>query len=92
MESNKYIDKVIGSLVRGTKIDYEKNLIVFPFPDLPLHNHATLFFIDSLNYVSKPPPFFRSYCKNTFGLTEDECRYVFIRWREIMKDNLKDER
>ena len=87
MENKKYLDKVIGSLVRGTKINYEKDLIVFPPLSSP--SNSTLFFIDSLNYVSKPPPFFRLYCKNTFGLSEDECRYVFIRWREIMKEKIK---
>lgn len=89
-DNKKYIDKVIGSLVRGTKIDYEKKLLLFRFynthssPSFP-----TLFFIDSLNYVSLPPPFFSSYCKNTFGLTKEEINYVFRQWRGIMKDKIK---
>ena len=91
MENKEYLDKVIGSLVRGTKIDYEKKLLLFRFYNTHTSPYpSTLFFIDSLKYVSKPPPFFRSYSKNTFGLTEDECRYVFIRWREIMKDKIEN--
>ena len=31
MDNKKYLDKVVGSLVRGTDIDYENNRITFPF-------------------------------------------------------------
>ena len=95
MENNKYLDKVIGSLVRSTKIDYEKKLLLFPFlpsslsflslPSLPFS--VTL--LPSFHFSSVPPPtFFSSYCKNTFGLTKEEINYVFIQWRGIMKDKI----
>ena len=36
MENKKYIDKVLDHLVRGTKMDYENEALILPFPLLPL--------------------------------------------------------
>jgi len=82
MENKKYLDKVIGSLVRGTKIDYEKKLIISnPY--------------NSLSLPSFSPPndssLFRffSYCKNIYGLTEDEIEYVWKEYKKIIKNKLR---
>ena len=86
MENKKYIDKVVGSLVRSTKIDYDNNLISPPFisSSIPL-------------YPSYFPPFssrsflkasFSSYCKNTYGLTEEEIEYVWNEFKEIILDKI----
>ena len=87
MENKKYIDKVIEHLVRSTKIDYEKELIVFPPLSSPFN--STLLYITSKN-TPTCPGFFSSYCKNTFGLTKEEINYVYIQWRAIMRDKIKD--
>ncbi len=87
MDNKKYIDKVIEHLVRSTKIDYEKELIVFPPLSSPFN--STLLYITSKN-TPKCPNFFSSYCKNTFGLTKEEIIYVYIQWRGIMRDKIKD--
>jgi hypothetical protein len=85
MENNKYLDKVIGSLVRGTNIDYEKKLLHPPYSSSLLLSFSFSFF----SFLPPPPPtFFSSYCKNTFGLTKEEINYVFIQWRGIMKDKI----
>ena len=34
MENKKYLDKVVESLVRGTKIDYEKGSIKTPYDEV----------------------------------------------------------
>ena len=87
MENKKYLDKVLEHLVRGTQIDYENNSIAFPFTTLSISNTTPPFY--SFSYFRLfPSETFNSHCRNTFGLTEDECRYVFIRWREIMKDKI----
>jgi len=84
MENKKYIDKVIGFLVRGTRIDYEKERIYFSFsPFLPL------------TQLSSPPPLlflypFSKYCKNQFGLTEEEIDYVWNEYITIIKDKIKN--
>jgi len=86
MKNNKYLDKVIGSLVRGTKIDYENDVVFSPFitlPKRPFHNHLL-----TRNYISVHGLFF--YLKNTFGLTSDEISYVWKEYRNIMLEKLKN--
>ena len=85
MDNKKYIDKVIEHLVRSTKIDYEKELIVFPPLSSPFN--STLLYITTKN-TPTCPGFFSSYCKNTFGLTKEEINYVYIQWRAIMRDKI----
>ena len=75
MENKKYLDKVIGSLVRGTKIDYEfKRIFSTPFND---NAYPTI-------YINT----FQRYSKNQFGLTEDEVSYVWNEYKNNIKDKI----
>ena len=91
MDNKKYLDKVIGSLVRGTKLDYENNRITFPFytSSIPF-NHLLHCLPYSTFYVSPLSPSFSTYCKNTFGLIDDEIEYVWNEYREIIKDKINN--
>ena len=91
---NKYIEHIIKDLVRGTRIDYEKDRIYFPFSHFPPHPpHLTplsplsdiRLFIYDLS-----PIYFSDYCKNIFGLTEDEIEYVWDQYRNIIKDKIRN--
>jgi len=91
MENKKYIDKVIGSLVRGTYIDYDKKLVTLVF--LPPHKdyfsspqrfHFSRFNYEHIFYL------FSNYCENTFGLTEDEIKYVWNEYKSIITDKIKN--
>ena len=86
MENNKYLDKVIGSLVRSTRIDYEKERIYFSF-----FSYNSLF---SSFFSSLPPSpllsHFSKYCKNTFGLTEEEIDYVWEEFKSNIIDKIKN--
>jgi len=80
MDNKKYLDKVIGSLVRGTKIDYDEGRIYAPFSPFP-------FLSSLLSYFSSTSSFSK-YCKNTFGLTEEEIKYVWNQYRSIIKNKI----
>ena len=92
MENKRYIDKVLDHLVRNTKIDYEKETIDcdFLFSSPPFHllsSHTS--FIDTLLLFCHPTPSpFEIYCKNTFGLTEEEIEYVWEEYKEIIEEKI----
>jgi hypothetical protein len=84
-DNKKYIDKVIGSLVRGTKLDYENNRITFPFYTSSILSISS----SSQQYLNLSHPYslspsFSTYCKNTFGLTDEEIEYVWNEFKEII--------
>ena len=90
MENKKYIDKVIGSLLRGTKVDNEKKLISFPWLSFPLGIETELksYFDSKDPYNSRPN--FHNYCKSQFGLSSDEMKFVHDKLNFIFKDKLKN--
>ena len=94
MEDKKYLDKVIGSLVRGTNIDYGEKIITFPFSPYPLSFQLSLpfkYIPPSLSFNFSVPTYsFEIYCKNTFGLTDDEVSYVYKQYRDIIKDKIEN--
>ena len=87
MENKKYLDKVIGSLVRSTKINYVNKEVNTPFNLRPLHLLSLPLLLFSPLSLS-----FSSYCKNTFGLTEEEMGYVWKEYRNIINDKIENER
>ena len=84
---NKYVEHIISDLVRDTRIDYEIGRIYFPFSP-----HSPLFFPPLLSYSSLPlsPISFSKYCKDTFGLTEEEIEYVWDQYRSIIKEKISN--
>ena len=87
MENKKYLDKVIEHLVRNTNMDYEKEIMTFPFPSSPLFSILTSSFFSLSSF---PTYSFKIYCKNTFGLTEEEIDYVYLRYVEIIFNKIKN--
>ena len=89
-KQNIYLDKVIEYLLRDTNIDYKNEKITTPFsfssrlsPSLPI-------------FVFSPSSFslfllFSSYCKEVYGLTDEEMEYVWNEYKEIITDKIKNE-
>ena len=74
MDNKKYIDKIFSSLIRSTRFYPDKREVSSPF-----HNEDDII----PSYA-----FFSSYCENQFGLTEEEIKYVFKQYREIIKNKI----
>ena len=89
MENKKYLDKVVDHLVKGTKIDYEKELVYAPPSriNLPFLSPPPSFFII---HLPSSLPSFRLYCKNQFGLTEEEIEYVWNQYRKILINKIEN--
>jgi len=90
-KTEKYLDNVIGSLVRGTKIDYDKKAIHFTsLPNVtPLFRFNT--FLNNNTLLAHGTFFdsFVKYCRDTFGLTNREMSYVYDEYCKIIKDKIK---
>ena len=87
MENNKYIDKVIDHLVKGTKIDYENGIVSTPLFSPLLYPLG--FFLSSIFFPSLLSSL-STYCRNQFGLTEEEIDYVWKEYKNIIKDKIKN--
>jgi len=91
MENKKYLDKVIDHMVRGTKIDYVRSMST-----PPLSLFSTFFFSSHprSGFVPSPPflhlSFFSTYCRNTFGLTDEEIDYVWKEYKYIITDKISN--
>ena len=86
MKDKKYIDKVLGYIVGSTKIDYDKEEIHYPFLSSYLPSD-----FPSYLYLSSHPFVFSEYCKNTFGLTEEEMEYVWKEYVDIINGKIENE-
>jgi len=101
-DNNKYLDKVIGSLVRGTKIDYVEGTVKTPYDniyttDLVSSPSGSLklicmvyFDFADVHTMSSRRTFFKlvDYCINHFGLISDEIEYVWKEYRTIILDKI----
>ena len=91
-KQKNYLDKVVGFLVRDTRIDYEKEEIQFPFP----YYRSISLRYSSLSFSSFPLPQFPSpfpkYCKNVYGLTNQEIGYVWDQYKDIITDKIENGR
>ena len=90
MENKRYLDKVVGSLVRGTKINYDEEEIEYPFTLPPDLSFLTLSFSHYLSPSFLPvlSHIFSIYCVNKFGLTDDEIKYVWEEYRNIINEKI----
>ena len=89
----QYLEKVVNHMVKGSTIDHAEEEVRFPSMKFT-----------PLTYLEKRKPYgyiefssfpiiggsgaFDKYCKETYGLTEEETEYVWERWLEIMKDKV----
>jgi len=84
-----YLDKVIEFLVRDTKIFYSEDKVRFPFNTFsdydiydfkPKDDTYRPYFYTPLYYSDASV--FEKYCKDTYGLTDQEVMYI---WRGYIK-------
>jgi hypothetical protein len=88
---NIYLDKVIEFLVRDTNIDYKNEKIKFPSSFL-CFSSSFLLLSPSIFSLPNPPPSlsFSSYCKEVYGLTDQEMEYVWKEYKSIIKDKINE--
>ena len=92
MEDNQniYLDKVIEYLLRDTKIDFKNEKITTP-------SSFSFYFSSLFSPILSPPLYhllssFSKYCKEVYGLTEQEIEYVWKEYKSIIKIKIENGR
>jgi hypothetical protein len=91
MEDNqkKYLDRVVDIIVRDTRIDYEREGVTLPFSDL--YSPYSISMIPYLLSSYSSPSLFSEYCKDTYGLGENEIEYVWRQYTNIIEYTVGNE-
>ena len=88
-KQNIYLDKVIEFLLRDTNIDYKNEKITTPYNTF---NFSHLLLSPSFSLSSLTFYFLSSYCKVTYGLTDQEIEYVWKEYKSIIKIKIENGR
>ena len=85
----KFLDKVVDQIVRETRVNYDMGVMTFPY----FHQDSPVTINLPYQY-SIPPihtkPSFDRHCKEIYGLNNDEVKYVWNEYRDIIKDNINN--
>ena len=86
----KYLDRVVDLMVRDTVIGYDDERVRTPF----LSSSLSFRLFPSYNTLLLPSsyPLFSKYCRNTYGLGDQETEYVWEEYVQIIKDKIRNER
>ena len=77
----RFLNKVVGQLVRETTIDYDEERFLPPF-SIP-----SSWFSPFLSHFS-PHPSFIIHCREVYGLNKEETGYVWDKYILLIKDKL----
>ena len=85
----RYYNYVVNDLVKKTEIDYVNGRMYTPFPyNFPI---TILFFTPVYSsFFSSFVCSFSKHCKNIYGLNDDEVKYVWNEYRDIIKDKINN--
>ena len=75
----KFLDKVVSQIVSETEVDHDEGRIYTPFKP---HFLIQFFFLLSTFTL------FSIHCEEVYGLNKDEVKYVWDKYRHIIKDKL----
>ena len=89
----KYLDKILEWFVRDTIINYETSIIYYPFSSIgPTGKRLPSFFDNLKNKLSMTfPSDIHIYCRDTYGLTPDETKYIWDEYKKIIRDRFDKE-
>lgn len=87
---NKFLNKVLDQLVRETTIDYENDRIFTPFSPNSLPVSLLLSIVKDWNTSPLLHRLLRRHCKEVYGLNEDEVRYVWGEYKNIITEKLNN--
>jgi len=89
----KYLDKILKWFVGDTIINYKTEIIYYPFSSIgPTGNRLPSFFDNIKNKLSMTyPSDIHIYCRDTYGLNRDETKYIWDKYKKIIRDRYDKE-
>jgi hypothetical protein len=89
----KYLDKILKWFVDDTIINYKTQIIYYPFSSIgPTGNRLPSFFDNIKNKLSMTyPSDIHIYCRDTYGLNRDETKYIWDKYKKIIRDRYDKE-
>lgn len=91
-KEKKYLPKVLDQIVNETIIDYDDEIVHFPFPLLSspsFHSHPFSLFFSSIHL-----PFlirdFEKHCFNIYGLNVYEISNIWKQYKKIIEYKIKN--
>lgn len=82
-KKERFIQYVINELVNETNIYHDKGVVCTPYN----LNHTLLYYKIKLRYPSLSSEFY-DYCKDIYGLTDQEIDYVWEEYKSTIKDKI----
>jgi hypothetical protein len=92
-KKQKYLDKILKWFVDDTIIRYETGIIYYPFSSIgPTGKRLPSFFDNIINKLSMNfPSDIHIYCRDTYGLNPDETKYIWDKYKKIIRDRYDKE-
>jgi len=88
---DEYLNKIVEFLVTDTIINYNTDIIIFPFSSIgPSGRPLPSFLSDILSLMPLVSHLFHNYCRETYGLTDDEMVEVWDKYKNIIKDKFNN--
>ena len=81
----KFLDKVLGQIVRETRMDYDEGRLYTPFSpssSTPVLSSLPFYFPHFLP--------FSQHCEEVYGLNIEEIVYVWKQYKEIILDKINN--
>jgi hypothetical protein len=92
-KKQKYLDKILKWFVDDTIINYKTGIIYYPFSSIgPTGKRLPSFFDNIINKLSMNfPSDIHIYCRDTYGLNPDETKYIWDKYKKIIRDRYDKE-
>ena len=84
--NKEFLNKVVGHIVKETRMDYVQKTIITPF-------WYDYFFSSLLSssFLSFPFSSFTLHCEEIYSLNEQEIKYVYEEYRNTIKDKINEQ-
>ena len=87
-----FLNKVLGQIVRETEINDIEERVYPPNSNVLAYPSSFPFYLLSLPHHFPPslPTFFYLHCRDVYGLNNEESKYVWKEYVQIIKDKIKN--